>query len=235
MHQHAATESALKAAVSRRLINRARHLRHGLIVGICAVTAACGVGGTVGGGDISNEISFRIQGTAHTPFMALITDTIASWTIQSVAPVDVVILNDNPPVRIYATKLEGNSALLTVQSVSGGSEDLGIVSTQAPFGSVVIQTGKLGQIAPPADPDTRLFVKGSSGETFDGLIEDLNIGFALDDVVRTIFLFENPTGRVDGLFSLTSADLGPLKVDLSVGGEVVASASGNPTVQIRSP
>ncbi len=235
MQQHAATESALKSARSRRLVNRARRLRHGLIVGICAVTAACGIGGTVGGGNIPNEISFRLQGTSNTPFTALVTDSVASWTIQGVTPVDVVILNGNPPVRIYATKLDSSSALLTVQSVAGGYTNRTILSTQAPFGTVVVQTGKLDEVAPSADPDIRLFVKGSRGEAFNGLIQDLSHGFELEDVVRTIFLFENPTGRVDGFFNLTSSDVGPLTVDLSVGGQVVANASGQPTVQIRSP
>jgi len=80
-----------------------------------------------------------------------------------------------------------------------------------------------------------LFVKGSAGEQFTALIEDLNIAFALNDVVRSMFLFENPNGRVTGYFTLNSSNSGPLKVDLSVGGEVVANASGSPSVQIRSP
>ena len=224
-----------------RLINLARRLRGGaiagaIIAGLCgAIIAACGVGGTVGGGSIAPEISFRVQGTRNTPFTALITDTLASWTVNGVTPVAIVILNVNPPVRIYATKLVGNSAILNVQSVSGGQTNVGLASTDAPFGTVVTQTGMLDEIAPPADPDARFFVKGSAGETFNGLIQDLNIGFALDDFVRTIFLFEHPTGRVDGYFNLTSDDLGPLQVDLAIGGTVVASASGAPSVQIRAP
>ncbi len=197
--------------------------------------AACGIGGTVGGGSISPEISFRVQGTNNTPFTALITDTLASWTVNSVTPVAIVILNVNPPVRIYATKLKGNSAILTVQAVSGPDDNLSIASTDAPFGTVVTQTGMLDEIAPPAVPDARFFVKGSTGESFNGLIQDLNSGFALNDFVRTIFLFEHPTGRVDGYFNLTSDDLGPLDVDLAIGGRVVANASGDPSVQIRAP
>ncbi len=223
-----------------RLTILARRLRGGAIAGaiagLCGATiAACGIGGTVGGGSVSPEISFRIQGTRNTPFTALITDTLASWTVNGVTPVAIVILNVNPPVRIYATKLKGNSAILTVQSVYGGQDNLNLVSTDAPFGTVVTQTGMLDEIAPPADPDARFFVKGSAGESFNGLIQDLNSGFALDDFVRTIFLFEHPNGRVDGYFNLTSDDEGPLQVDLAIGGTVVASASGAPTVQIRAP
>ena len=161
---------------------------------------------------------------------------MASWTVNGVTPVAIVILNVNPPVRVYATKLVGNSAILTVQSVSS---EVRIIwawsSTDAPFGTVVTQTGMLDEIAPPADPDARFYVKGSAGESFNGLIQDLNIGFALNDFVRTIFLFEHPTGRVDGYFNLTSDDLGPLEVDLAIGGTVVANASGAPSVQIRAP
>ena len=223
-----------------RPINLGRCLRGGAIAGaiaaVCgAIIAACSIGGTVGGGSVSPEISFRVQGTRNTPFSALITDTLASWTVNAVTPVAIVILNVNPPVRIYATKLERNSAILTVQSVSGGQNNLTLASTDAPFGTVVTQTGMLDEIAPPADPDVRFFVKGSADETFNGLIEDLTTGFALDDYVRTIFLFEHPSGRVDGYFNLTSDDLGPLQVDLAIGGTVVASASGAPSVQIRAP
>ncbi len=223
-----------------RLTILARRLRGGAIAGaiagLCgAIIAACGIGGTVGGGSVSPEISFRIQGTRNTPFTALITDTLASWTVNGVTPVAIVILNVNPPVRIYATKLKGNSAILTVQSVYGGQDNLNLVSTDAPFGTVATQTGMLDEIAPPADPDARFFVKGSAGESFNGLIQDLNSGFALDDFVRTIFLFEHPNGRVDGYFNLTSDDEGPLQVDLAIGGTVVASASGAPSVQIRAP
>jgi len=208
----------------------------GAIAGLCgAIIAACGIGGTVGGGSIQPEISLRVQGTANTPFTALITDTVASWTVNGVTPVAIVILNVNPPVRVYATKLVGNSAILTVQTVSSGVYDMGVASTDAPFGTAVTQTGMLDGIAPPADPDARFYVKGSAGESFNGLIQDLNIGFALDDFVRTIFLFEHPTGRVDGFFNLTGGDLGPLDVDLAIGGTVVANASGAPSVQIRAP
>ncbi len=222
--------------MSRRLINLARRLRAGAITGLLsAAIAACGIGGTVGGGNLESEISFRVQGTPNTPFAALVTDMTASWTVNLVTPVAIVILNVNAPVRIYATKLKGDSSILTVQSVSGGQDNLTLASTNAPFGTVVIQTGQLGEIAPPADPDTRFFVKGSAGETFNGLIQDLNIGFALDDYVRTLFLFENATGKVDGYFNLTSDDKGPLLVDLAIGGTVVASGSGDPTVQIKAP
>ena len=223
-----------------RLTILARRLRGGAIAGAIAglggaIIAACGIGGTVGGGSIQPEISVRVQGTDNTPFSALITDTEASWTVNGVTPVAIVILNVNPPVRIFATKLQANSAILTVQAVSSGVYNLGVVSTDAPFGTAVTQTGVLDEVAPAADPDARFYVKGSAAESFNGIIQDLNIGFALNDFVRTIFLFEHPTGHVDGYFNLTSGDLGPLEVDLAIDGTVVASASGAPTVQIREP
>src|ERR1700688_2412009 len=239
MQPHADRQPAIATAPGRPtdLVSR---LRGGAIAGAiaglcCALVTACGIGGSVGGGSVSPEISFRVQGTNNTPFTALITDTTASWTVNGVTPVAIVILNVNPSVRVYASELKGNSAILTVQTVSGGQDDLTLVSTDAPFGTVVTQTGRLDQIAPPADPDARFFVKGSKGEAFNGLIQDLNNGFALNDFVRTIFLFENPSGKVDGFFSLTSTDEGPLLVDLAIGGSVVANASGNPTVHIRAP
>jgi hypothetical protein len=211
----------------------------GALVGLCGVMiAACGGGiqGVTGGGSLPAQTSFRVQGTPNTPFSALITDTQASWKVQSVTPLRIVILNNYPPVRMFATKLANDNTLLSVAILTSGDVTLSNASTTAPFGTVVIQTAAgLDEIAAPAQPDTRFFVKASLGEYFDGLIEDESIGFNLNDYVRTLYLFENPKGKVDGLFNLTNSAQGALYVDLSINGQVVASTAGAPTVQLRAP
>jgi hypothetical protein len=202
------------------------------------MAAACGGGiqGVTGGGALPPQTSFRVQGTPHTPFSALVTDTQASWTVQGITPLDIVILNNQPPARMFATKLSADSALLSVAILTYGTVTVGVDSTTEPFGTVVVQTATgLEEVAASANPDTRFYVKGAAGEYFNGLIEDKKIGFNLSNYVRTLFLFENPSGKVDGLFSLTNTNQGPLAIDLSINGQVVVSGSGEPKVQIVAP
>ena len=202
----------------------------------CAVMAACVPGaGTVGGGQIPFETRFRVLGTPGTPFRAVISDTVASWQLTGVIPLSVAILNNHPPVMMFATKLTGDSALMSIQVVSGNIVTA-VTSTSAPFGSAVLQTGgTLTALSPSANPDKRFFVKGSTSQFFQGLIEDQTLGVQLDDIVPTLFLFEQPDGRVDGNFQQLDFDFGPITVDIIVDGKVVATAAGDPTVDIREP
>jgi hypothetical protein len=202
----------------------------------CAIVAGCGgIGGTIGGGSIPPEISFRVEGTPNTVFSGVISDTVASWPITGVVPLNIIILKDNPPVLMTLTKLTADPSLLSIAIFSGGFL-LDLSSTTAPFGTTTIQTDPgIRQFAPRANPDTRFFVEGAPGEFFDGLIEDLKSGFALGDYPRCLFLFENPQGRVDGHFNLPSFIAGPLQVNLSINGRVVASAHGIPSVSLKSP
>lgn len=200
-----------------------------------AAMAACVAGsGTIGGGNIPASTRFRVLGTPGTPFSAVITDKAASWKVTGVIPLSVAVLNDQPPVRMFAVKLTGDSSLLSLEIVFGQTV-VEHASSRDPFGSAVVQTGAgLTAIAPPAVPDTRFFVKGARGEFYDGLIEDLNRGFEIGDIAPTLFLFENPDGRVDGFFNRTSGRTGPLQVDLLIGGQLVANATGDPSVTIVS-
>jgi hypothetical protein len=207
-----------------------------LLVLCCASIAACVSGsGTVGGGNIPPSTRLRVLGTPGTPFSAVITDRAASWQMTGVVPLSVAVLNDQPPLRMIAVKLTGDSSLLSVEIVFGGTV-VELSSSRDPFGSAAVQTATgLTAIAPPAVPDTRFLVKGATGELYNGLIEDLNRGFELGDIVPTLFLFENPDGRVDGFFNRTSQNAGPLQVDLLIDGQLVANAVGNPSVSIKSP
>jgi len=201
----------------------------------CLLIAACGgIGGTIGGGQIPFETRFRIVGTPRTPFHGVISDTVASWEFSGVIPLSVAILNNQPPVRMIAYKLTGDSSLMSVEVISGDTIEQ-ITSTSEPFGSAVVQTGVLPVLAPPAAPDTRFFLKGQTSQYFQGLIEDQNLGVSLGDIAPTLFLFEQPDGKVDGNFQQLGTNYGPLIVDLLVGGKLVAHASGDPTVSVREP
>lgn len=203
----------------------------------CAVMAACGGlpgEGTIGGGQIPFETRFRIVGTLRTPFRGVITDTVASWAFAGVVPLSVAILNNHPPVKMFACKMVGDSSLMSIEVISG-STVVQLTSTSEPFGCAVLQTGILTALAPAANPDVRFFVKGPAGQPFDGLIEDQILGVQLGDIAPTLFLFEQPDGKVDGNFQQLGNDLGPFLVDLIIDGRVVASASGAPTLSIRQP
>ncbi|MFZ0889573.1 MAG: hypothetical protein WA005_14050 [Candidatus Binataceae bacterium] len=201
----------------------------------CVLMAACGgLGGTIGGGQVPFETRFRIVGTPGTPFHGVISDTVASWEFSGVIPLSVAILNNNPPVQMIAYKLTGDSSLMSLEVISGTAVEQ-ITSTSEPFGTAVLQTGVLPALAPPANPDARFFLKGQVGQFFEGLIEDQTLGVELDDIAPTLFLFEQPDGKVDGNFQQLGSDFGPLIVDLIVDGKVVAHAGGDPTVSVREP
>ncbi len=215
---------------SRGLNISVKQLSPAVLLGLCcAIPAACGggVGSAVGGGSIAPATTFRIEGTSGTPFSATVTDSLASWKIAGIVPVNVEILDGLQPSAMFGSKLVGDQSLLSIAIYSGDTL-ADVVSTDEPFGSVTIQTGVgLTGIAPEAEPDTRFFVKGAPGDLFDGLIEDLHFGFSLVNVAPTLYLFENPTGRVDGLFVQEGVNYGPLDADLSIDGRIVASGRGS--------
>lgn len=218
-----------------------------LLVGGCMILPGCGnssncissegsatqfggFGGCVPGGNVPAQTSFQVLGDPGTPFSALISDTKASYNITGTVPLSIIFVNEHPPVRINANKLTGTSALLSLEIVSG-TTIVQLFSTEAPFGTVVVQTGTLPQLAPVPGRDVRFIVKAPPGEVFNTLIEDLSNGFEASAVVPALFLFEGATGRVDGEFDQVN-NIGPLSIDLIINGALVAQASGGPKVSI---
>ena len=186
-----------------------------LLVYLGASFDACGpvflgVGSTP---NVPDQITFRVLGQIATPFSAVVSDARASWRINGVVPFSMVIVNQQPPSRMIVTKLANNSALLGGQIIKGFRVEQN-ASTSAPFGTLSIQTGgALAAIAPPAYPDVRFFVNGPTIETFTGLVEDKLKSFAFQQNAPTVFLFDSPSGRVDGSFNQVN-HLGPFTVDL---------------------
>jgi hypothetical protein len=197
--------------------------------------AACGNQGTTTSiPKQPSETFFQVAGDVGTPFSGIISDSIASWSMRGAAPFSVVIVNNQPPVRMVVTKLSDDQRLLSLE-IAEGHKVLELASTTASFGVVQVERGQnLHKFAPAANPDIRIFVKGPFQLHFNGLIEDLQHGFLVNSRGPALFLFENPDGRVVGSFTLFQLKKGPLDVDLIDNGVVVASDIGSPTAQVKA-
>jgi hypothetical protein len=170
-------------------------------------------------------------------FSALVSDAKFTWQIRAAVPISIVIVNNQTPVRMIATKQSAGSGILSLQ-LTLGFQVLDIASTSDPYGTASLQNSPnhpgFAPPPPPANPDVRLFVKGPLNERFSGLFEDRNTAFVLSDRAPTLVLFDSPDGAVDATVTQIQ-NLGPFNVDLLFNGAVVAHARGGPTVTIRQP
>jgi hypothetical protein len=97
----------------------------------------------------------------------------------------------------------------------------------------VVQTfGGLPGIAPKADQDVRVFMKGPSGGILNGLVEDLTLSFVFEARSPALFLFEHPDGRVDAVINSVD-EAGIITADILSDGVVVATATGGPRLLIK--
>jgi len=181
--------------------------------------------------------AFRILGQFGLPFSALVSDDTSSWQIRATVPMSVVIINNQTPVRLIATKQSRGDGILSLQ-LTVGFTVVQISSTSDPFGTATLQNNAVrpGFEPPPplANPDVRLFVKGPLTERFSGIFEDKKTAFLLSDRAPALFLFDSPDGAVDATLTQIQS-LGSFNVDLLFQGAVVAHVSGGPTVTIRQP
>lgn len=183
---------------------------------------------------IAAENSLWVLGTPGTPFEAVVTDSSQSWTFRGVVPEAAVIINNAPGVQMTVTKLANTSALVTTELFTGVNL-VAEASTNDPFGTTVVQTfGGLTGIAPRANPDIRVFMKGPASGLLTGLVEDLSLSFVFDARAPTLFLFEHPDGRVDAIInSVDSA--GTIIADVQTNGVPAVTAIGGPRVLIKFP
>ncbi len=210
-----------------------------VVAGLCAL--GCGAGGAFGTanpttpGNTSsrpNETIMWLLGAPGTPFQAVISDAAASWTVKGVVPESIVIVNPSPPVQMVVTKLSNNSSLLSAEIIRGVTL-VTESSTYDAFGTVTLATiGGTVRIAPKANPDIRFFVKAPAAGLFSGLIEDLTEGFVIEARAPSLFLFENPDGRVDGEFSSLD-NAGTFAIDILSQGVVVVQATGGPNLNVK--
>jgi hypothetical protein len=180
--------------------------------------AACDIGNTgLSTSGISNvpaQLSFRAVGVIGTPFTGILSDSRASWRVQGTVPTTFAIVNVQPPARMIATKTVSNSNLLSLEVISGFTPTA-LASTTQPYGTVQVQYGgTLAAIAPPAGPDVRFILRAPVIALVTGNIEDLHSSFTVEQRVPTVFLFDSPQGRVDGIFNLNNLGAGSMTVDL---------------------
>jgi hypothetical protein len=181
---------------------------------------------------IPPENSLWVLGTPGTPFQAVVTDSSQSWTLRGVVPEAVVIINNTPGVQMTVTKLNNSAALMTTELINGTTL-VAEASTNDPFGTTVVQTfGGLTTIAPRANPDIRVFMKGPSGGLLTGLIEDLSLSFVFEARSPALFLFEHPDGRVDAVINSVD-EAGTIIADILSDNAVVTTATGGPRLLIK--
>ncbi len=196
-------------------------------------TSLGGFGGCETGDVVPPQTAFQMLGDDGTPFTALISDTQVSYTISGTVPLSVILVNSHPPIRMDATKLANNSALLSLQ-ITFGAQIRQISSTQAPFGSVTVQTDTLNAVSPAATYDVRFVVKEPAGQPFQTLIEDTSNGFQVAATAPALLLFEGASGRIDGEFQQLTTK-GTFDIDLLINGSRVANVTGGTHVAIKSP
>lgn len=189
-----------------------------LSIAIAVAMAACNVGNTQlstsGISNVPGQLSFRAVGIIGTPFTAILSDARSSWRIQGTVPTTFALVNGQLPARMILTKTVSNSNLLSVEVISGFSITM-LASTSQPYGIVQAQYGgTLAKFAPPAAPDVRFVLRAPMIGLVTGNIEDLHRSFTIEQRVPTVFLFDAPSGRVDGIFNLDSLNAGSMTIDL---------------------
>lgn len=215
--------------------------------GLAGCGGAFGVGNSTSPGSTPNQspqTSYRIVGTIGTPFVATISDVRSSWQIQGTIPLSIVIVQDEPPERVVATKTVGDHSLISIEITTGFNVRL-LASSSDPYGTAVggvnqgNGNGALLALAPPANPDVRFFVKGPYVNVYNALIEDESHGEIVQSRAPSIILFDSPndgssSGRVDGIFNEVNF-LGPFAIDLIFNGAVVKSSAGGTSATLKYP
>ncbi len=193
-----------------------------------------GVGNTP---DRTPGTTFRILGDVGTRFSGYVSDTRSTWPLSGTVPLNVIVLNNDLPIKMSLTKQSTGHGILSIQ-LTVGFKVRQVASTSQPFGTVTLQTSPTspGFSPPPpaANPDARFFVKGPLGERFQGLVEDTQTAYDISDRAPALFIFDQPVGKVDASFEQIQK-LGQFTVDLILNGTVVATVTGAPTVSIKQP
>ncbi|MGH7905138.1 MAG: hypothetical protein ACREP6_00755 [Candidatus Binataceae bacterium] len=188
-----------------------------LIGALCFGAVDCGNNGFVSVSGIKNvpgQLSFRVVGVLGTPFSAIVSDAHSSWKVQGMTPYTVAIVGGQPPYRMAATKTISNRNLMSVVLLNGFQVTAN-GSTSEPFGTVVVQNGGAQQTLPPtAFPDVRFFLRGPNNALVSGIIEDRKRSIAIEQRAPTMFLFDQPSGRVDGIFNEINTGAGNLTIYL---------------------
>jgi hypothetical protein len=206
-----------------------------LAISVAACNNQTGFSGSVGSTPNGPKLTtYGIFGTTGTPFTATVSDSRSSWTFQGNVPVSVEVANNVLPARIIATKTTSMPTKLSVQVVTG-NHIAETQSTTMPFGSVSVQVGgSLPNLAPPANPDLRIFASGPANQRVQALVEDIDTGFIIQARLPILVLFDTPNGKVDATF-FGNQNFGTFNLNMTLNGIVVAHVVSGPDATIREP
>ncbi len=183
--------------------------------------------GCSGGQGIPPQSSINFVGTNGTVFRAIISDTVASYTLQATVPLKVIYVNNVAPVRILATDLSPNGFVLSVQALSAfTTTQLATTSVQGSTISVNVG-GALPALAGPPACDVRFIVNGPVNQTYEALLEQNNNAYENLTTSPTYYLLGGASGDVDGVFTELSPYFGAINVQLVINGVLADIGAGN--------
>ncbi|MGO9061901.1 MAG: hypothetical protein ACLQU2_31700 [Candidatus Binataceae bacterium] len=192
--------------------------------------------GCSGGNNIPPQSSINFLGNVGTPFSATISDTNASYSFKGTVPLQVVYVNNVPPLRVVATNLSTTPSLLAIQALSTFTT-VELASTRVPGSTISVNVGgNLPYIAGPPACDVRFYVTGPIGQYFQSLLEQNNNAYENQTAAPNLFLLGGASGNVDGVFVLVTQLIGPIQVNLVIDGKLAAQDAGsNFTVKSGCP
>jgi hypothetical protein len=183
--------------------------------------------GCGGGQGIPPQSSVNFVGTNGTVFRAIVSDTVASYTLQATVPLKLIYVNNVPPLRVLATNLSPNGHVLSVQALSGfTTTQLATTSVQGSTVSVNVG-GPLPAIAAPPVCDVRFIVSGPPNQAYEALLEQNNNAYENLTTAPTYYLLGRASGDVDGVFTEISPYFGAINVQLVINGVLNDIGAGN--------
>lgn len=231
------------------MLMKAKFFRRLAIGAIGLLAAACNGFGTsniTSPGNTSNippQTGFRVVGRIGTPFNLYISDARSSWSVKGVVPLNVIIVNEAPPVRLIANKLVNDSSLMSVEILAGFTVKA-LASSSQSFGLAPDAFQQAGQHTLPYAPsalsqglDVRFYVNGPTTEVFDALIEDKNTSNLVETRVPAVLIYDSPnggdsSGPVDGIFTAVTLT-GDFNIALSWNGAIVATGVGGSSQTLK--
>lgn len=192
--------------------------------------------GCSGGENIPPQSSINFLGNNGTVFTATVSDTKASYKFTGTVPLQVVYVNNSPPLRVVATNLSTTPSLLSIQALSAFTT-VQLASTTQPGGTISVNVGGiLAYTAPPPVCDVRFYVNGPVGQLYQSSLEQNNNLYQNETAAPNLFLFGGASANIDGVFVEVVGLAGPLHVNLMIDGKLAARGAGtNFTVSSGCP
>jgi len=211
----------------------------------CGNTFGCGglsgssngqFSGCSGGKNIPPQSSINFLGSLGTVFSATVSDTHASYSFTGVVPLQVVYVNNVPPLRVVATNLSTTPSLLSIQALAAFTTTQ-LASTSVPGSTISVNVGgALPFIAGPPACDVRVYVYGPIGQFYQSLLEQNNNAYENQTVAPGLFLLGGASGNVDDVLDEVTNALGLIRANLMINGKLAARGGGtNFTVKSSCP